>query len=70
MRCPPCDRNKCNQGRGCPARPSVPPPMPLRYLLAYLAMRLDGAGHLGAKQYAAWRVRIAQRAQQEMKEKP
>lgn len=36
--------------------------MSLRYILAYIAMRLDGAGHLGAKQYAAWRVRIAERA--------
>lgn len=33
----------------------------MRYLLAYLSMRLDGAGHLGAKQYAQNCVKAARR---------
>jgi hypothetical protein len=32
-----------------------------RYLLAYISMRLDGAGPVGAKQYARNQVRIARR---------
>lgn len=33
----------------------------MRYLLAYIRMRWDGAGHTGAKQYARNQVRIARR---------
>lgn len=35
--------------------------MAIRYLLAYISMRLDKAGHIGAKQFARNQVRIARR---------